>query len=81
MSSIEAAEKGALRRLDEGFFNVRIDRLTPKEKEYVIAMARPGAGPYRSSNVAEVLGEKLTTLGTKARTNRRKGDDLQPRAR
>lgn len=60
---IQAAEKEALRRLDEGFFKVRIDRLTPKEKEYVIAMARLGAGPYRSSDVADALGEKLTTLG------------------
>jgi len=60
---IEAAEKEALRRLDEGFFKVRIDRLTPKEKEYVIAMAKLGSGPYRSSDVAEVLHEKLTTLG------------------
>lgn len=63
VSCIETAEKEALRRLDEGFFKVRIDRLTPKEKEYVIAMARLGAGPYRSSDVAEILGEKLTTLG------------------
>jgi hypothetical protein len=63
MSCIEAAEKEALRRLDEGFFKVRIDRLTPKEKEYVIAMARLGPGPYRSSEVAEKLDEKLTTLG------------------
>lgn len=62
-SCLETAEREALRRLDEGFFKVRIDRLTPKEKEYVIAMARLGAGPYRSSDVAEVLGEKLTTLG------------------
>ena len=60
---IEAAENGALRRLDEGFFKVRIDRLTPKEREYVIAMARLGPGPYRSSDVADILGEKLTTLG------------------
>lgn len=60
---IETAEKEALRRLDEGFFKVRIDRLTPKEKEYVIAMARLGAGPYRSADVADMLGEKLTTLG------------------
>jgi hypothetical protein len=60
---IAAAEKEALRRLDEGFFKVRIDRLTPKEREYVIAMARLGAGPYRSSDVADALGEKLTTLG------------------
>ena len=63
LGCIEAAERAALKRLDEGFFKVRIDRLTPKEKEYVIAMARLGAGPYRSSDVAEVLGEKLTTLG------------------
>jgi AAA ATPase domain len=63
MNCIEAAEKEALRRLDEGFFKVRIDRLTPKEKEYVIAMARLGSGPYRSSDVADKLGEKLTALG------------------
>lgn len=63
MNCIEAAEKAALRRLDEGFFKVRIDRLTPKEKEYVIAMARLGTGPYRSSDVAEALGEKLAALG------------------
>jgi hypothetical protein len=63
VNCIEAAEKEALRRLDEGFFKVRIDRLTPKEREYVIAMARLGDGPYRSSDVADLLGEKLTTLG------------------
>ena len=60
---IEAAERTALNRLDDGFFKVRIDRLTPKEKEYVIAMACLGEGPYRSSDVAEILGEKLATLG------------------
>lgn len=60
---ITVAEAEALRRLDEGFFKARIDRLTPKEREYVIAMARLGEGPYRSSDVAEMLGEKLTTLG------------------
>lgn len=63
MGCIEVAQREALRRLDEGFFKVRIDRLTPKEKEYVIAMARLGSGPYRSADVADQLGEKLTTLG------------------
>jgi len=60
---LPTAEAAALRRLDEGFFKVRIDRLTPKEKEYVVAMARLGAGPYRSADVADMLGEKMTTLG------------------
>lgn len=63
MSCLESAGKAALRRLDEGFFKVRMDRLTPKEREYVIAMARLGPGPYRSSDVADGLDEKLTTLG------------------
>jgi hypothetical protein len=62
-SHIHVAEVAAMKRLDEGFFKVRIDRLTPKEKEYVIAMARLGPGPYRSSDVAEILGEKLNSLG------------------
>lgn len=60
---LETARNEALRRMDESFFKVRIDRLTPKEKEYVIAMARLGPGPYRSADVAELLNEKLTALG------------------
>lgn len=53
----------ALNRLDHGFFKVRFERLTPKEREYVIAMAKLGAGPYRSADVAEILGEKSQNLG------------------
>lgn len=53
----------ATQRLDNGFFKVRFDRLTPKEREYVIAMARLGKGPYRSADVAEKLGESLQSLG------------------
>ena len=63
LDCVEVAQRQALRRLDEGFFKVRIDRLTPKEKEYVIAMARLGTGPYRSSDVADMLHEKVTSLG------------------
>lgn len=58
----EAGQR-ALSRLDERYFKVRFDQLTPKEKDYVIAMARLGPGPYRSSEVADALGEKLSTLG------------------
>ena len=57
------AAADATSRLDEGFFKVRFDRLTPKEREYVIAMAEMGAGPYRSSDVAERLGESHQSLG------------------
>ncbi len=60
---IDNASSAALRRLDEGFFRVRFDRLTPKESEYVTAMARLGKGPYRSSDVADELGERVQSLG------------------
>jgi hypothetical protein len=53
----------ATKRLDDGFFKVRFDRLTPKEREYVIAMAKLGAGPYRSSDVAVALNETHQSLG------------------
>ena len=52
-----------LKRLDENFFRVRFDRLTPKEKTYLRAMADLGAGPYRTSDVADKLGVRINTLG------------------
>ena len=57
------AASAAIQRLDNGFFKVRFDRLTPKEREYVIAMAQLGGGPYRSSDIADVLTEKPQSLG------------------
>jgi len=51
------------KRLDENFFRVRFDRLTPREKTYLRAMADLGAGPYRTSDVADKLGVRINTLG------------------
>lgn len=50
-------------RLDENFFRVRFDRLTPREKMYLRAMAELGAGPHRTGDVADKLGVKINTLG------------------
>ncbi|MBI4668837.1 MAG: ATP-binding protein [Elusimicrobia bacterium] len=50
-------------RLDENFFRVRFDRLTPREKQYLRAMAQMGAGPHRTPDIANALGVKITTLG------------------
>jgi len=60
---VKKASVAAVRRLDEGFFKVRFERLSPKEREYVLAMASLGKGPYRSSDVANALGENLRALG------------------
>ena len=63
LADATAAAGQATRRLDDGFFKVRFDRLTPKEREYVIAMAQLGPGPYRSSDIAAALGETHQSLG------------------
>jgi hypothetical protein len=63
LDDTKQAEKETLVRLDQGFFKVRFDRLTPKEREYVIAMAKQGNGPYRSSDIADALGETQQSLG------------------
>ena len=50
-------------RLDDNFFRVRFDRLTPREKKYLRAMAELGPGPYRTGDIADKLGVKINTLG------------------
>ncbi len=60
---VAAASSTTLAALDESFFRVRFDRLTPAEKKYLRAMAELGPGPHRSGDVAEQLGRKVTSLG------------------
>lgn len=62
IDDVEQASIEALRRLDESFFRVRYDRLTPKEQDYTIAMAKLGKGPYKSSDVAEMIGGNVQSL-------------------
>jgi hypothetical protein len=62
LSDVERASRVALAALDESFFRVRFDRLTPTEKTYLRAMAELGPGPHRSGDVADVLRRKVTSL-------------------
>jgi type II secretory pathway predicted ATPase ExeA len=50
------ATKNAIPQLDENFFRVRFDRLTPKEKKYLRALAEFGSDPQRSGDIADKLG-------------------------
>lgn len=54
-AAILRATKASIQRLDVGFFRVRFDRLTPREKEYIYALACLGNGPHRSGEIAEQL--------------------------
>lgn len=56
------ATKTAILRLDQSFFRVRFDRLTPREKEYLRALAELGSNPQRSGDVADKLGFDVQTV-------------------
>lgn len=62
-ADVEAAGKSATEALDKNFFRVRFDRLTPREQDYLRAMAELGPGPHRSGSIAEKLGSSVESVG------------------
>ncbi len=62
-SDVEQASTLATEALDRSFLRVRFDRLTPREQDYLRAMASLGAGPLRSGDIAEVLGISVQSAG------------------
>jgi len=63
LPDVTAAAALAVAALDENFFLVRFDRLTPSEKRYLRAMAELGPGPHRSGDIATELGRAVNLLG------------------
>jgi len=63
LQDVIVASTSAVAALDESFFRVRFDRLTPVEKRYMRAMAELGPGPHRSGDIAEQMGREVTSLG------------------
>lgn len=57
------ASDEAIAALDESFFRVRFDRLTPTEKKYLRAMADLGPGPHRSGDIAQEFGRVVSSMG------------------
>ncbi len=57
--SVQKATSESIKRLDQNFFKVRFDRLTPNEKKYLRALAELDPKDRRSGNVAEKLGVKV----------------------
>jgi hypothetical protein len=60
---VHDATAAVIPRLDQNFFRVRYDRLTPSEKNFLRAMAQLGPGATRTSDIADALGVKITSLG------------------
>ena len=60
---VESASPSTIAALDESFFRVRFDRLTPSERRYLRAMAELGPGPHRSGDIAAVLERGVSSFG------------------
>jgi hypothetical protein len=54
-ADIEAATMAATESLDAGFFRVGLDRVTPRELDYLRGMAELGPGPHGSTDVAAAV--------------------------
>jgi hypothetical protein len=63
LSDVVKASVEAVAALDESFFRVRFDRLTPAEKKYLRAMSELGPGPHRSGDIAQMLSKSVNSLG------------------
>lgn len=59
---VRSVHAAVITALDESFFRVRMDRVTPKEREYLRAMADLGPGPHRSGDIAAQLGVKSESV-------------------
>ena len=59
---MKAATPAAIAELDASFFRVRLDRLSPKERDYLSAMAKLGDSGARSADVAAAMGRSLASV-------------------
>ncbi len=59
---VHSATRESIRRLDANFFRVRFDRLTPREKDYLRALAELGDVTQRSGEIADRLQVKVQSI-------------------
>jgi hypothetical protein len=78
LENIKAATALAIRNLDQSFFRVRFDRLTPRERQYLHALAKLGSGNQRSGEIAEQLGVKPQSVAPIRSSLIRKGMIYSP---
>jgi hypothetical protein len=62
LDDVIASNRLAIAKLDESFFRVRLDRMTPTERRYMRALAELGPGPHRSGDIARVYGANVTSV-------------------
>lgn len=79
LTDLANARNETIRELDQGFFRVRLDRLTPQEISFVEAMAQRGPGPYGISEIAEAMGKTTSQISPLRARIAKKGMIYSPR--
>jgi len=62
LADVQKASGQVIATLDEGFFRVRLDRMTMAERIYLRAMASLGEGPHHFDGIAARLGRTSQSL-------------------
>jgi hypothetical protein len=63
IQAAKLATERSIAKLDESFFRVRFDRLTPAEREYMLYLADLGEGAQKSADVAARAHKTTRALG------------------
>lgn len=63
LNDVDQSYGETLSLLDDGFFKVRLDRLTKTEVQFVKAMSEIGDGPYAMSDIATAMRRTQKSLG------------------
>jgi hypothetical protein len=62
VGDVHKASAVAIADLDDNFFRVRLERLTPSQRKYVRALAEFGGKPQRSGDIAHKLGKTVNQV-------------------
>ncbi|WP_319519231.1 ATP-binding protein [uncultured Martelella sp.] len=63
VADVDISYAATISSLDQGFFRVRIDRLTKAEVQFVKAMSDLGDGPYAMADIATSMDRTQKSLG------------------
>ncbi len=77
-TTVELATQEVIDQLDNNFFRVRFDRLTPGERNFLRVMAELGEGPYKAGDIAELCGVKVSALSSTRASLMKKGMIYSP---
>ena len=75
---VDSATKEVIGRLDNNFFRVGFDRLTPGERHFLRMMAELGEGPYKAGDIADKRNVKVSALSATRANLMKKGMIYSP---